>query len=146
MKLRLALAVCAAFMLSACVSGPSNGPGFTYSEIEVSNNSNEPIQNMTITVAGTVTECGDIVALGICSERFGRRKYTQAPFIVDWTFGNKPRQTNEIEIPVPAYNAPGNPLYVALEISAEGTPSSSLIQKIPPLALDARPDRSPQSH
>ena len=68
MKMRLALAVCAAFMLSACVSEPSNGPGFTYSEIEVISNSNEPTRNMTIKVAGTVTECGDIVALGICSE------------------------------------------------------------------------------
>ena len=132
MKMRSVLAVCAAFMLSACASGPNSGPGFTYSEIEVINNSNEPIQNMTMTVAGAVTECGDIVALGICSERFGRRNYTQAPFIVDWTFGNEPRQTDEIEIAVPAYSAPGNPLYVELEISPEGTISASLIQKIPP--------------
>ena len=132
MKIRLALTGCAAFLLSACASGPSNGPAFTYSEIEVINNSAEPIHDMTITVTGAVTECGVIVALGLCSERFGRRKYTQAPFIVDWTFGNRPRQTDQIEIAVPAYNAPGNPLYVAFEISAEGTISASLVQKIPP--------------
>jgi len=130
--MRLALAVCAALMLSACASGPRNGPAFTYSEIEVNNNSNEPIQNMTITVAGNVTVCGDIVALGICSERFGRRNYTQAPFIVDWTFGDKARQTDQIEIAVPAYSSPGNPLYVELEISPEGAISAALVQKIPP--------------
>ena len=130
--MRLALAVCAALMLSACASGPSNGPAFTYSEIEVNNNSTESIQNMIITVAGRITECGDIVALGICSERFGRRNYTQAPFIVDWTFGDKPRQTDQIEIAVPAYSSPGNPLYVELEISPEGTISAALVQKIPP--------------
>ena len=130
--MRFILVIFAAFMLSACASGPGNGPAFTYSEIRVNNNSNEPIQNMIITVAGRVTECGDIVALGICSERFGRRRYTQATFIVDWTFGNRPRQTDEIEIAVPAYNASGNPLYVAFDISAEGRISASLIQKIPP--------------
>jgi len=111
--MRLALAVCAVLMLSACASGSSNGPAFSYSKIEVSDNSNEPIQNMIITVADMVTECGDSIALGICSERFGRRNYIQAPFIVDWTFGDKPRQTDQIEIAVPAYNPPGNPLYWA---------------------------------
>ena len=127
-----ALTGCAAFLLTACVSGPNNGPSFTYSEIEVINNSDETIQGMTITVTDRVTDCGDIVALGICSERFGRRNYTQAPFVVEWTFGNKPRQTDEIDIAVPAYNAPGNPLYVEFEISPEGALSASLVQKIPP--------------
>lgn len=92
----------------------------------------EVIQNMIITLAVNVTECGDIVALGICSERFGRRNYTQAPFIVDWTFGDKARQTDQIEIAVPAYSSPGNPLYVELEISPEGAISAALVQKIPP--------------
>jgi hypothetical protein len=132
MKTKSALTGCAAFLLTACVTGPNDGPAFTYSEIEVINNSVETIQSMTITVTGRVTDCGDIVALGICSERFGRRSYTQAPFVVEWTFGNKPRQTDEIEIAVPAYNAPGNPLYVELEISPEGALSASLVQKIPP--------------
>jgi len=130
--MRVTLALCAAFVLSACASGSGNGPAFTYSEIEVNNNSSESIRNMIITVEGRVTECGDIAALGICSQRFGRRRYTQAAFIVDWTFGNRPRQADEIEIAVPSYNASGNPLYVAFEIGTEGTISASLIQKIPP--------------
>ena len=62
--MRLALAVCAVLMLSACASGSSNGPAFSYSKIEVSDNSNEPIQNMIITMADMVTECGDSIALG----------------------------------------------------------------------------------
>jgi len=92
----------------------------------------EVIQNMIITLAVNVTECGDIVALGICSERFGQREYIQTPIIVDWPFGNKARQNDKFEIAGPAYNAPGNPLYVALDISPEGTMSASLIQIIPP--------------
>ena len=132
--IRIALPVCALFLLSACASGPSNGPQYSYSEIEVSNNSEELIQQLTITMTdiGAVTECGDIVALGLCSERFGRRTYNQTPFIVDWTFGDKPRQTDVIELAVPAYSAPGNALYVELEISPEGVISASLVQNIPP--------------
>ena len=132
--MRTALPGLALFLLSACASGPGNGPQYTFSEIEVSNNSEKLIQQLTITMTdiGAVTECGDIVALGLCSERFGRRTYNQTPFIVDWTFGDKPRQTDVIEIGVPAYNAPGNPLYVELEISPEGMISASLVQKIPP--------------
>jgi hypothetical protein len=91
----------------------------------------EVIQNMIITLAVNVTECGDIVALGICSERFGQREYIQTPIRVDWPFGNKARQNDKFEIAGPAYNAPGNPLYVALDISPEGTMSASLIQIIP---------------
>jgi hypothetical protein len=132
--MKTALPVCALFLLSACASGPGNGPHYTYSKIEVANNSEELIQQLTITMtdSGAVTECGDIVALGLCSERFGRRSYNQTPFVVDWTFGGKPRQADVIELVVPAYNAPGNALYVELEISPEGMISASLVQKIPP--------------
>ena len=131
MKMRTALVACAASLLVACASGPNRGPAYTYNEIEVTNNSNETIRNMTLSVSGNVIKCGDIAALGICSERFGRKNYTQAPVVIDWAFGNKPRQTDEIDIVVPAYNAPGNPLNIAIEVSPEGTISVSLIQKTP---------------
>ncbi len=121
-------------LLSACASGPGNGSQYTYNKIEVANNSDQLIQQLTIklTDIGALTECGDIAALGLCSERFGRRTYSQAPFIVDWTFGDKARQTDVIEIAVPAYFVLGNSLYVAIEISPEGMISASLMQNTPP--------------
>ncbi len=132
--IKTALSGLALVLLSACASGPGNGSQYTYNEIQVANNSDQLIQQLTImmTDIGAVTECGDIVALGLCSERFGRRTYSQTPFIVDWTFGDKALQTDVIEIAVPAYFAPGNSLYVAIEISPEGMISASLMQNIPP--------------
>ena len=99
----------------------------------VVNNSKEPIQNLTLRVAdsGEIFSCENIAALGVCSDRFARRKYKEGAFSVDWKFGGSDRQTNEVGIEVPAYNSPGIPLIVVLEISEQGALSAYFKQITP---------------
>lgn len=119
--------------MSACATGKNHGPTYSYNELEVVNNSQQQIQDMTISVPDTdrVYDCGNIAALGICSKRFGRQRYTHAPFSVAWTFGSGERQTDEIVIKVPSYYSPGIPLIAMLEISAEGVISAHFEQMTP---------------
>jgi hypothetical protein len=132
--MKLTLLAGAILLLTGCASGPDKIQPYTFNEVQVLNNSSKPIHNMTVTLtdSGITINCGDIVALGLCSERFGRTAYNQAPIIIDWTFGDNERQIDEIEISVPAYNSPGNPLYAVLEISPAGALNAYMVQAIPP--------------
>lgn len=120
-------------VLSACASGKNLGPTYTYNELLVVNNSQQPIRGLTISVAdgNHVYSCDDIAALRVCSKRFGRHRYTQAPFSVAWAFGNNERQTNEVEIKVPAYSSTGIALRAVFEISPQGTISAYFEQITP---------------
>ena len=120
-------------LLSACATGTNHAPTYTYNEIMVINNSKESIQNLTVTTAesGSIFSCENIAPLGVCSNRFARRRYTQNPFSVDWVFGDSARQTIEVGVKVPAYNSPGVPLRAVLEISEQGDISAYLEQITP---------------
>jgi hypothetical protein len=112
-------------VLSACAAGTTRnnyGPIYTYNEVLIINNSQELIRNVTIRSGGTgsVFSCDNIAALGVCSNRFGRRPYTSAPFSVEWVFGDSTRKTHEVGIKVPAYNSPSVPLRAVLEVSPQG--------------------------
>ena len=113
-------------LLSACATGTNHAPTYTYNEIMVINNSKESIRSLTVTTAesGGIFSCENIAALGVCSDRFTRRRYKEGAFSVDWVFGDSVRQTNEVGIKVPAYNSPGVPLIFVLEISPEGVMSA----------------------
>jgi hypothetical protein len=115
-----------ALLLSACATGSNHAPTYVYNEIQVINNSKESIQTLTLRTAdsGDIFSCENIAALGVCSDRFARRKYKEGAFSVDWEFGGSDRQTNEVGIEVPAYNSPGVPLIVVLEISEQGALSA----------------------
>lgn len=132
--MRLTSLAFAVFLLAGCASGADKVQPYTFNEIQVVNNSSSLIQNLTVTITGSgmVIDCADIVAYGLCSERFGRTRYYQVPIVVDWTFGNNEHRTDEIKISVPAYNSPGNPLYAVLEISPEGGLKAYMVQVIPP--------------
>ena len=119
--------------LQACSSTPNTGPGYTFDEVRVVNNSNLAIKRLTVsTASATVVDCGDIAALGYCSKRIGRRNYPKAPFTIAWMDADNAQRNEQVNIEVPAYNAPGNPLYAEFEISPEGLLSGKLVQKIPP--------------
>lgn len=120
------ITIVAVLLLSACATGANHAPAYTYNEIRVINNSKQSIQKLTIREAGSerIFSCENIAALGICQDRFGRRRYREGAFSVDWVFGGSVRQTNEIGIQVPAYNSPGVPLRAVLEISSEGVMSA----------------------
>jgi hypothetical protein len=117
--------VAVALLLSACATGSNLGPAYVYEEIVVVNNSKQPIRNLTIRVAGSgdgsekILSCENIIALGICQERFTQRRYKGGGFIVDWVSGDSDRQTADIEAEVSAYSSPGTPLRVVFTISRE---------------------------
>jgi len=120
MKGTIFLAV--ALLLSACATGSNHAPKYTYNEVLIINNSKELIQNVTIRSADNESffSCDNIAPLGICSNRFGRRSYKQDPFRVEWVFGNRAKQTEEVSVEVPAYSSPGVPLRGVLEVSPQG--------------------------
>jgi len=123
--------VAVALLLSACATGSNHTPKYTYDQIMVINNSQESIQNLTISAVDSskIFSCENIVALGICSDRFSRRSYKEGAFNVDWVFGDSVRQTSEVGIKVPAYFTTGLALRVVLKISPEGTLSASFDQE-----------------
>ncbi len=125
--------VAVALLLSACATGTDHGPRYTYNEILIVNNSKELIQNVTISSAetGRVFSCDNIAPLGICSNRTGRRPYEESLLQIDWVFGNRARQTDEMMLAVPAYFEPGLPLRGVLEISPQGEISAYFKQKTP---------------
>ena len=120
-------------LLSACATGSQKGAQYFYNEIQVINNSSAAIGALSITASasGEVVDCGDIGPLGLCNKRFGRRTWVESPFIVNWSYAGQAPQATEIDIAVPVYNAPGNPLYIAFEISETGEMSARFVQKIP---------------
>ena len=111
-----------ALLLSACATGSNRGPTYSYEQIEVVNNSEKPIRDMTVRATGTdhVFNCESIIPLGVCQSRFAARRFKEGSFSIDWVFGDSAAQTSEIEAAVPAYNSPGTPLTVMIEISPEG--------------------------
>lgn len=120
-------------VLSACATGSDLGPSYTYNEIQVINNSKQSIQNLTLSVAGSgeVFSCENIAPLGVCSDRFARRRYKEGAFTIDWAVGGSDRQTIEVGLEVPAYNSPGIPLIVVLDISEQGALSAYFKQITP---------------
>ena len=120
--------------LQGCASTTNTGPSYTFDEVRVVNNSDLVIRSLQIIAADSrvIADCGTIAAFGYCSKRIGRRNYPKAAFTIEWTPGKRPRQTDQVAIEVPAYNAPGNPLYAEFAISSDVTLSGKLVQKIPP--------------
>ena len=118
-------------VISACST--SYKPMYMYNEILVVNNSRELLQEVTITVPGTVRtfSCGNIAPLGICSNRFGNRRYEYNPIRIAWVFGNNARQTEEFVVPVPATFGTGLSLRGVLAISPEGQLSAYFQQETP---------------
>ncbi len=95
---RETIVVAGTLLLSACATGSNYAPTYTYNEFLVINNSQELIQNVTVKSADTdrVLSCESIAPLGICSDRFARRRYKEGAFSIDWVFGGSVRQTNEV--------------------------------------------------
>lgn len=125
--------VMVALLLSACATGSNYAPAYTYNEILIINNSKELIQEVTISSAATGRSfsCGNIAPLGICSTKMAPRRYGNNLLRIDWVFGNRARQTDELSLAVPAYFQPGLPLRGVLEISPQGEISAYFEQDSP---------------
>lgn len=111
-------------LLSACAT--SYNPTYYYNEILIINNSRELIRDVTISASETGRQfsCGNVAPLGICSDKFPRRRYEQNPIQINWVFGGRARQTNEFVLGVPATISTGRPLRGVLVISPEGDVSA----------------------
>ena len=126
-----------ALLFSAVATAANLGPTYTFVEIEVVNDSKQPIRDLTIRVAGSgdgsdrVFSCESIIALGICQKRFSRVRYKEGGFVADWVAGDSDRKTAEIGVKVPAYSSPGIPLSVEFSISPEGEMTAEFKQNTP---------------
>lgn len=125
------LILMAGLLLSACATGYN--PTYHYNEILVVNNSRQLIQDVTISASesGRQFSCGNIAPLGICSDRFPRRRYEQNPIRISWVFGGSAGQTSEFVLEVPATMSTGLPLRGVLAISPKGEIAAYFEQEDP---------------
>lgn len=109
-----------ALLASACAT--SFEPTYIYSEVLVVNNSSEVLSDVRVTLTGIDRrfDCGDIVALGVCSKRFGKRRYQYEPLLIEWAAGGGPRRSDELVIEVPLTFSTGAALRAVLAVSETG--------------------------
>ncbi len=125
------LILIAGLLLSACAT--SYNPTYHYNEILIVNNSRDLIQDVTISASksGRQFSCGNIAPLGICSDKFPRRRYEQNPIQINWVFGGSARQTSEFVLEVPATMHTSLPLRGVLSIAPDGSISTYFEQDTP---------------
>ena len=118
--MRMTMLSIGAILLAACAS--SEKPSYMYNEISVINNSKQILRDFSIKVPATGAEfsCGNVAPLGLCSNRFGLRKYRYNPIQIGWSFGDRGLQTDEFVVPVPVSYATGVAIQGVVEISADG--------------------------
>ena len=85
----------AGLLLSACAT--SYESPYFYNEILIINNSREMIQDVSIRAgeSGRIFSCGNIAPLGICSDKFPRRRYMKSPITIAWVFGSIAREDED---------------------------------------------------
>ncbi len=110
----------AALAASACATGFQ--PSYIYSEVLVENNSSEVLGDVRVTLSGIDRgfDCGDVAPLGVCFNRFGKRRYQNEAIRVEWALGGGPRQSSEFVIDVPLTFASGVTLRAVLAVSETG--------------------------
>ena len=116
----LLISLSAAFLLASCAT--SYKPQYHINEILVVNNSREIVQDVSIrsTATGRVFACGNVAPLGICSDRFPKRRLDEGPIVVEWTLGGE-RGSATLPVDVPAYFVTGRLLRGVLDIGADGS-------------------------
>jgi len=118
-------------LVSACAT--SHRPSHTFNGVMVVNNSRELLNEVKITVPSNNRSfsCENVAPLGICSNRFGRRRYEHDSIQVEWTYGNAARQSDEFVIKVPATFSTGHPMRAVFTVSPQGEMSAYFDQKLP---------------
>lgn len=116
---------------SACAT--SYQASYSYNEILVVNNSSELVQDVTIEVVdtGRMFSCGNIAPRGICSNRFGKRRYERNPIQISWSIGDASSKTESFVVEVPATFYPGIALRGVLKIAPDGSVSAYFEQDTP---------------
>ena len=109
-----------ACLITACASNYQ--PTYYYNEIRVLNNSSQSLRNLSIRVPATGAEfsCGNVAPRGLCSNRFGARKYRYNPIQIEWGYGKNPIKTQEFTVPVPATFSLGVKIQGVVEVRDTG--------------------------
>ena len=120
-------------LLASCSTTFNAIDSYHYNEILIVNNSRALIRDVTISAGagGRSFSCSNIAPLGICADKFPRRRYMRSPIQIAWIFGNAARQTREFVLEVPATFHTSLALRGVLEISAEGSISAFFEQDSP---------------
>ena len=105
-------------VLSACAGGYT--PQYQIKEIKIVNNSNQPLRDVSIRASQRVLDCAEVAPLGICSDRFGRRKFHQHSIEVEWMPGDGPRRSESLPVDVPATFSTGLPLSAEIQVDPQG--------------------------
>ncbi len=117
------------------VAGPAAAyqPSYIFNELRVVNNSNETISGVTLRdkSSGRVYDCGDIVPFGVCSKRFGKRRYAQNPIEIEWAFGGNAGRSDEFVLEAPAYYVTSIAMTAVLDISEAGAIEAYFDQHTP---------------
>ena len=109
-----------ACLITACATNYQ--PTYYYNEIRVINNSSQILRNLSIRVPATGGEfsCGNVAPRGLCSNRFGKRKYHYNPIQIEWGYGDNPERTQEFTVPVPATFTLGVSIQGVVEVNDNG--------------------------
>ena len=111
-------------LLAGCASGYQ--PVHFYNEILIVNNSRQLVRDVAVNVSGTgrVFSCGNIAPHGICSNRFGKRRYEAKPIRIGWVFGNVARQSESFVVEVPVSFTTGVAMRGVLDFKPDGSVSA----------------------
>ena len=91
------------------------------------------IEQVTISAgaSGRSFNCGNVVPLGLCTDKFPSRRYQKNPIRVNWVVNGTAGHTREFVLEVPATFVPELPLRGVLDISPDGTISAFFQQDDP---------------
>jgi hypothetical protein len=108
-------------LLYSCAT--TDDPVFYYNEVMVRNLTKGVVGDVTIRAdqSQRMFGCSNIPPLGQCSTQFPKREYLKSPIRIDWTLGNRSRQTNEFILEIPASFSPAIVLRGVLEVHPNGS-------------------------
>jgi len=117
--MKTALVILGSAMVLAACAGSYN-PQYRINEVQIVNNSDQAVSDVSIRAAGRVFSCDNIVPFGFCSDRFPKRNYAGETIEIEWTFGNGAPQSESLQVAVPATFMTGLPLRGVLEVDPQG--------------------------
>ena len=116
-------------VLAACAGGYN--PQYNINEIVINNNSDQAVRNVSIRAGGRVFKCENIAPYGMCANRFAQRKYQNDGIEVEWALGNGARQSDSLQLDVPATFITGLALRGVLDVGPGGGIEAHFEQETP---------------
>ena len=118
-----------ALVLSACAGGYN--PQYQINEIMIVNDSKQTLRDVSIRAGDRVFSCANVAPLGICSDRFGKRRLGRDPVEIEWQFGSQARQSKSLAVEVPATFSTGLALRAEIQVDPQGEVTARFRQETP---------------